>query len=240
MTKIKFATITAVLAAGVGTSIVIQQSRIAPLQEENAALRAQLAQSSVSTPESSSSLSTNQTTLNHDDFLDLMRLRAEVTQLRAATNDFKKLADENQRLRAAAKTATLQPTPPSALGQFLPRESWTFSGFAQPHAAFQSSVWAMNKGEIDVAAIAWTDEYLERRMKDWAGKSDQEIKEGMTRDFEKVRGFTVNKEELISDTEAIVELGLDAEGEPPIHRARMKKIGDSWKFDGWDKSNKQG
>ena len=68
------------------------------------------------------------------------------------------------------------------------------------------------------------------------GKSEDEIRAQLAKDFGQVRGFNVNKVEPVSTEEAIVEIGLQAEGEPPIHRARMKRIGSEWRFDGWSQA----
>src|ERR1051325_8677539 len=87
---------------------------------------------------------------------DLLKLRNEVTQLRAGSKEMEKLRAENQQLRSAAAAArtAVPPTPPSPVppvpaagtGAQFPKESWTFSGYASPDAALVSAIWAMKEG----------------------------------------------------------------------------------------------
>jgi RNA polymerase sigma factor (sigma-70 family) len=238
MAKAKIALVSTGIVASLGTAVLIHQTSIAPLQRENAALRAQQISPPADQPtQPIVTTAAESNKLSNEQFLELMRLRGQVTQLRSATNEAHQLAEENRRLRAAANQPAAKQSPSQTLvGQYLAIDSWQYAGLAQPDAAFQSSVWAMLKGDLNTVAASWTDRYLEQRLAQWKDKSDEEIKASLARDFWTVRGFEVNRVTPTSETESIVEITLAAEGEPPLHRARMKKVGNDWRFDGWVKN----
>jgi hypothetical protein len=104
--------------------------------------------------------------LNTSEAAELLRLRGEVGSLRRQTNDLAKLQTDNQRLRAAANKAV---TPPATAQDntthdYIQKESWAFLGFADPESAFQSTVWAMNKGDAKtfLAALSPDGENFKR------------------------------------------------------------------------------
>src|SRR5436190_969933 len=79
---------------------------------------------------------------------ELARLRNEVQQLRKATNEVAKLRLENQKLKDAKPNNSPASNPiPAKQGALVPKENWTFAGYATPESAVQSAIWAMSQGD---------------------------------------------------------------------------------------------
>jgi len=105
MTKLKIAVGVAV-AAGVGTTLVLEHQALTRLREENRALEQQVAQSSQPaqgplSPSVAQAPPTATSSLREEQLRDLNRLRSEVGALRQQPNDLANLRAENRELRDA-------------------------------------------------------------------------------------------------------------------------------------------
>ena len=139
LTKIKLGVLSAVVAIGVATPLILQQQANTRLREENRALRAQAVPPPV-TPASPSAADETDLARRQQEHLELLRLRGEVGRLRAQE---KELAD----LRAAGRNspgASSAVPPPDIID--LPKDSWTDAGFATPQAALKTRGWAVLNG----------------------------------------------------------------------------------------------
>ena len=105
MTKLKLGVISAVVAAGVATPVVMQYRSQARLRDENQSLRQQVDQLTQlqSENERLSNLvaQANNDRLSKDQLSELMKLRGEVGLLRRQTNELGKLKEENRRLQTS-------------------------------------------------------------------------------------------------------------------------------------------
>jgi len=124
MTKIKAAAIGVVAVAGVATPLVVQHRTQTALREENHELRQRVAQLNQFNAESGRLLGqlTNHTRLSQDQLNDLMRLRAELAALRRQTNEFGRLREENQQLKAALRHSIPDPAAGEPAAEALKRE----------------------------------------------------------------------------------------------------------------------
>jgi len=103
MTKLKVGLITAVVAAGVATPLVIQRQTQIKLREENLALRQQAEQLAAENERLTNvgGQAESSQGFAKDQFSELLKLRGEVGLLRKRTNELEKLRAENRRLQAA-------------------------------------------------------------------------------------------------------------------------------------------
>ena len=93
------------------------------------------------------------TSSDGEDRTELLRLRNQVAQLRAATNEL-------HELRAAIEHSPASPPATRPGAEFVPRESWTFAGYATPEAAFQSMFFAMNQRDQNAFVEALSPEEI--------------------------------------------------------------------------------
>jgi len=123
------------------------------LRRENESLRLNLAQLKQSQEERESVPADN--SLAKEQLAELLRLRSEVTQLRAQTNQIAVLTRANEKLLASLNESKSSRTniskktsPQDALPQDIhPKESWMFRGYNSPEDAVESISWAMMKGD---------------------------------------------------------------------------------------------
>lgn len=129
----------AVLAGGV--AVLQQRGQLANL--ETRAAQAQAAQAAVrAKPLRLTAVSVPGAGLSEAERLELFRLRAEVTRLRARQAELAPVRAENQALRDRIR----QQSPPP--GYVRMREA-QFAGQASPEAAFQSFIWAIASGDTN-------------------------------------------------------------------------------------------
>ena len=89
--------------------------------------------------------------------LELMRLRNEVSQLRAdrqadadLESELDRLRTENQQLRAERRAASAHgsPDPPEPSRDRFPAEQWQYTGLATPESALTSALWELKHGQL--------------------------------------------------------------------------------------------
>ncbi len=71
--------------------------------------------------------------------VELLRLRNEVRQLRAQQSETAKLRAANQRAAEELKSGRFTPRRLADMEGAVPREKWSFAGFATPEATVQNS-----------------------------------------------------------------------------------------------------
>ena len=241
MTKLQAGIISAVVVAGVATPLVIQ--RESKLRGANQSLRQQVDQIAQLQAESDrlSNLvaqAEGARILQTDQAQELLRLRGEVGMLRRQTNDIGKLRAENGQLRSALNTASA--TSKDAVSsktalENVPRESWTFSGYADTESDFQSTIWAMSQGDAKTFLASLSPDG--REFKHSQGKSEDEIVSRGKQEVEKVTAFKIIDKQVVSENEAI--LTIYASGINESTRFRLQRIGSDWKFAGPAKGEDQ-
>ena len=159
-----------------------------------------------------------------EDRTELLRLRNQVAQLRAATNEVHELRAGIQHSPASSRA-----TQPAA--EFVPRESWTFVGYATPEAACQSMFFAMSQRDQNAFVDALSPEEAARHSEQFADKQEQ-IAEKWSRQTEKIMkitGYRILERNELSPEEMVLVIYAGKQGLLPM---QMKKVGDQWKFAG--------
>lgn len=174
---------------------------------------------------------TNAQSLSRDQFNELLRLRGEVGNLRSKAKEAEMQREENQRIRSAQASGqnfddANQPKPGAQ--QIIDKASWAFVGYASPEDAFQSATWAMTKGDLKTLLNSATPEAQKQMVKDWEGKSENELVEQNVNGMTNVTGYRVLGKIAISEDE--VHLLVHTEGEDLTPTFIMQKIGAEWKI----------
>jgi Sigma-70, region 4 len=139
ITKLKLGVISAAVALGMATPLVLQQQANARLRDENRALRLQTAQPPPA-PTPQSAVDESELARIQQEHLELLRLRGEVGRLRTQEKELAKL-------RAAGRNSpAVSPTTPQPGPIDLPKDSWTDAGFTTPQAVLQTRGWAVLNG----------------------------------------------------------------------------------------------
>lgn len=246
MAKLKTA-LGLVVIAGVTTPLVLQYRTISTLRAENDALRAQAAIQQPLTQTQNEAPGANEA-----DKLELMRLRAQVSQLRTQQQEIGRLTDENKRLRsqtAASQPAQRKADPALQVAEYLPREQWMDAGHATPQAALQTMAWAISTGNAEKfkQSVFFTDEarqfltnllakmgppeaLAEVRQRGWGVEEGllfpmiaQDKKEG----FQALR---VRTQDVPSPDEIVLNLDIEtAAGTSHADKMRFRRIAGDWR-----------
>lgn len=234
MTKLQIGIIGAVIVGGVATPLIIEYQSRAKLRDARAALKRendQLAQQAAENSRLSNLLAQANAAqqLTTGEAGELLRLRGEVGNLRRQTNDLAKMLADNQRLRSmltkAAKSALEQSTTPQ---ESIPRDSWAFSGYANPESAFQSAIWAMSTGDAKTFVAGLSPQG--REFQHAQSKSEAELAKANKDELEKVTAYRIVEKEAVSENEVI--LTVYAQGENATTRFKLQRIGNEWKVAG--------
>ena len=167
--------------------------------------------------------------LGQTEKLELMRLRNEVTQLRAsaqAARDAVKAALENRTVREGevrTRTGGIQTE-----AGVIAREELSLRGYATPEDALVTSLWAMAEGQPETLKDALTPDgrrTFELRM---AGKSEEEIAAMLQKQMEQLKTVRIKEHRQISPTEMTLNLQTGDENSP-VHAVTMQLVGNEWK-----------
>ena len=169
---------------------------------------------------------------------ELLRLRNQASQLKAATNETQQLRShlqqataENERMRAAqANVSAALSSPVVAPSDNFPKEKWAFAGYATPEASFQSTVWAMSQGDSQTFMAGLAPEERARIEKSWQDKSAEQIGEEGRREMKEVSGFRILERRQIADDQ--VALTIFANGKGETAEMLLQRIGTEWKLAG--------
>ncbi len=236
MTKLKTGLASVVVIAAVSTPLVLQYQSAARLREENNALRSQL-QTSAAPLAGTATPGTSEQPVNDEQYRELLRLRGEVSQLRRQSNELDNLRNENRKLRASAATPRNTAAADATTMDF-PREAWSFVGYAEPTAAFQSMIWSLSNGRVPTALGSFTPDQRARMIAKQNGdnKSEEVIAAEMVKDMQHTQRYRVLEQQAIGDDEVHLRVLVNGEKTPETvidRRARMRKVDGEWKFDGW-------
>ncbi len=232
MTTLQKTVIGVTLAAAVGTGIyeahqaTTLRNRLQRLQQQQTDQLQQLQGERDAATNRVAGLTAENERLRSDS-ADVLKLRSEVTRLAAQQAEVAKLRQENQALRAAASHPTAPP-PAAADSSYLPRNAWTFAGYATPEAAFKSMVWALNQGNLTaflgavapVTPVPGKEGAMQAEFDDARSKVDL------------VKAFAVLSREIVSADEVILRYDLDLGDAHRLGAARIKKYQDEWKYEG--------
>lgn len=162
-TKLKLG-LAAAFVASVSTPLVIQHQTAAGLRRENEVLRQENAALERFREEQeqriASATDPQEAAHRRSEQAELLRLRAEVTSLRAQLPGPNKAHDEAVAARAERVPGRWSETP------FVAATEWSNVGFGSPIEAYQTSSWAQANRNTNViaAGLAWGDEVVRSRV----------------------------------------------------------------------------
>jgi len=122
-----------------------------------------------------------------------------------------------------------------ASNQFLPRESWTFVGYATPEAALQSGYWAEHKGDFQALLNSTTPEYRSRIEKHGQTQTESQRAANMQKEAAQVAAYQIVSNEIVSADECILHIRSSWLGKGKV---TLKKIANEWKWDSDIKADK--
>jgi hypothetical protein len=163
--------------------------------------------------------------------LELMRLRNEVTQLRASVTAAK---DQVKRALENRERATRQGGP-GAMTEEEARESGkvefkagevAFRGFATPEDGFISALAAMKEGDISAMQQVMTPEESARWAQLNAGKTGEELQTRFHKEFGTNSTLRIAGQEQVSPTEVVLDVEMER---PYTKRVRMNLVDNEWK-----------
>ncbi len=234
MTKLK-AAVGAVVVAGVGTTVVLQRQTQAGLRAENDTLKARISQSAARVDENQRlSILPAPADTAASQLEELLRLRREAALLREQKQARDKSQAESRRSRSQpVGSGAGSPSPnerwPNVLRD-LPKESWTYAGYADPDAAFQSFLWASNSKDAEVILSSCVPEVrAEARTKQQQAKMVEIIGGNVSR----WKGVQVLEKQTPANDQVhlIVDI-LNVDGRDSIVKMKLRRVGNEWKFAG--------
>ena len=232
--------IAAILMAAVSTPLVLQHQTNARLQEELSDLRqknAQLEQWRQENPRPAAQ-NTEDTAQRRKERDELLRLRGEVTALRAQASESPKAR------REAARPASAGESQPET--QLVPAESWANVGFASPVDAFQTLHWARARRDTNVIAnaLAWSDERTRDQIESLFAAAPESVRQRYGTadayilslfdhptpdDSRRVTGYKVLNEN-IGDTQATISVEEQiADGRTSVREMNFVRIDNGWR-----------
>ena len=118
-----------------------------------------------------------------------------------------------------------------------PTSPFAFSGYATPEKSLESMLWAASTGDMDKLSASVTAEEWEQFKDKMAGKSDNEMKQGLISWANAMVGYKVTQTEVISDDEVHLHVHATPSADA-LHSGKvvlvMKKVGNEWKKSGSD------
>jgi len=112
----------------------------------------------------------------------------------------------------------------------VPRSSWAFAGYANPESAFQTSSWAISKGDAQAWLASLTPAMQLKARQRAAGDDAKLIGEDDKRDFAKITGYRIIHRQVLSKDEVVLE--AYAAGLNQTTKATFQRIGGEWKYAG--------
>ncbi len=217
----------AVLLAG-GVVLVHEHRATARLRAENLALQEQAGQ--LADLEAEQQRLTNALAHAGDNSLpeaqlrELLKLRGEVGALRRQTNELAQLRTENDQMRSGSSTMHGPNSSPPAAA-YLPRESWTFAGYADPDSALKSCLAAWSRGDPKAVVASFTPAHRAG----WGARTDEEIAARLASNLSTLKGFNILGRQSIMEDEVRLTVA-DPDGKHEVGFC-FKRIGSEWKFD---------
>jgi RNA polymerase sigma factor (sigma-70 family) len=133
-----------------------------------------------------------------------------------------------------------RPQPVSAVETNFPQSSWNFAGFANPQSALVTVFWASTKSDTKTLLASITP-YAKRtqlqQIKDTmsrTGESEAEAYAERVRKTEKIPGFQIRGQDMVSDDQVLLHLNLQGtkiQGMEIQIDAKMIKTGNEWRLD---------
>ena len=239
MTNLKATVISTVLVAGVGTTLLLEHQTQATLRQENGALQqqvGQLAQFAEENQRISNLLAkgNDNSSVVTDQVQELLRLRGEAGALRQQKGELDKLRAENRGLSSQQAGQSARPLSPAErwpnVLRELPKESWTFAGYADPDSALQSTLWAGISGDASRILDGAVPELKEEAKTEADQKRMVALIGGNMGRWQTVR--VLEKQTPSDDQVHFVLNVVYTNGTDTIFKMKWKRVGSEWKYNG--------
>jgi RNA polymerase sigma factor (sigma-70 family) len=234
MTTLQKIALSATIAAAVGTPILLQHQANQSLQDNLTAQTIQVSELKAENERLSNLLAQAAgDTRSDDQSTELVRLRGQVSQLRAEQTESAKLREENNRLRAAQIQRPVSPAGTLTAENTFPRETWAFAGYANPEATLLSTAWAALSGQLETFLNSQTPDEQSRNQQNWQGKNESEIRDGLIKEFGRTKAIRILNKEPLSENEIVLTLLIEQDdGRSETPRMKVQRIGNDWKMAG--------
>ncbi len=164
---------------------------------------------------------------------DLLKLRQQVELLRVQTNELARLREIVNGMEDAGLGATS-----NAMGALLnqaepptvPKELWSFVGYATPEAAIESTLWALDRGEAKTFLAGCTDDLARQLNREWGGLSGADLAATARDQVSRIDGYRIVDQVALSNNEAVVMVYGSGLGD--VSSMRFVRVGDVWKYAG--------
>lgn len=201
-----------------------QMNTLRSITVENASLSNLVASASASKP------------LPGDESGELLRLRAEVGELRRQCADLKNVLSEDRQAHTApaanSASPAADPSPQVATLDYWPRNSWTFAGYATPDAALQSSVFGANQGDLKAVLASSTGEALKNLQTELATHSETEVSARIMDEIAGVQSIQVLNRTPQPDGTVLITAKFTDKYDAHTTKLILQKVGDDWKVAG--------
>jgi hypothetical protein len=166
--------------------------------------------------------------LSDDQSRELLRLRGEVGVLRQQARELETVRNENRQAHAPERSAAEA----AATADYWPRDSWTFSGYASPDAALQTSLWAANNGDLKALLGSATGDLRKLMEADLQGKSENEASIRAMDEVIAFKSIRVLNRELQGEDTAVITAAIEDRTETHTVKLLMRKVDNDWKVSG--------
>ncbi len=223
------------LAAGLATHLVMRHHYLAQLEMNRIALQQSANRIEELAAENARLAGVaNQRKLTAHELSDLLRLRAEVGQLRRAKSQVENRSTSMPNEQSPANASQAQEKIPE---QPLSRDSWSYAGYATPQDSFQTLMWAMRSGDVGYFLASLTPGAQQEAIKRLEGKSQFEIAGFLKNQIEGLNVLRLDRIKSVSDSEASFVLFSTETDDGAVQTrgeaiAVFQKIGTEWKSTG--------
>ncbi len=170
-------------------------------------------------------------TKRSDDRTELLRLRNEVRRLRAQQQEAEKLRAANQRVAEEITSGKFTPRRLADLEGAVPREKWTFAGFATPEATAQSFFAGLASGEPEQFLNCLTPNLAAKMRAEMVKdpeRKQEEFKKGIAQ-MANLSAFRIAQQRLRSPDTVVLDIQMTVDGERmPMP---LRRVGNEWKID---------
>jgi len=171
--------------------------------------------------------------LPDDESGELLRLRADVSELRRQCADLGSVLNENRQVHTAPNRNSHTPVAEEIkTPDYWPRNSWVFAGYTTPDAALQSSLWAANNGDLKAVLASTTGKVRESIEADLATKSETEVAIKVNDEVIGVQSVRILDRTVQPDGTVLITAAITGKNDIRTAKLLLEKVGDDWKIGG--------
>jgi len=190
------------------------------LTAENAQLSNLVARASVPKP------------LSEGDSSELLRLRAEVSELRRQSAGLESVLNENRQAQTTPDRSPRTDANEVKTADYWPHNSWAFAGYATPDATLQSSFWAADSGDLKTVLSSVSGKMRQDLEAELAGKSETEALIRIRDEVIGVQSVRVLDRATQPDGTVLITAELAGKYDSQTAKLILEKVGNDWKIAG--------